>query len=214
MSACCENTQNIEPNGRYQRVLWIALTVNAAMFVVEVIGGLAAQSVSLQADALDFLSDAANYGVSLFVLGMTFRWRSTAALLKGVTMGLFGLWVVSNTMANVFFGSTPEAFTMGGIGILALLANVAVASLLYAFREGDSNMRSVWLCSRNDVIGNVAVVLAAIGVFGTSSAWPDLVVALVMAMLALNASWQIIRQATLELKHSSFKDVATPVARV
>ncbi len=199
MGICCENTQDLEQTHRYRRVLWFALIVNAGMFVVEMIAGLAAQSVSLQADALDFFGDAANYGISLFVLGLALRWRSAAALLKGAMMGLFGLWVVGNAAANLVLGSAPEALTMGGIGILALAANVSVAWLLYAYREGDSNMRSVWLCSRNDAIGNIAVVLAAIGVFGTGTAWPDLAVALVMAGLALVASYQVIRQALKEL---------------
>jgi len=210
MSACCNNTEASMHNGRYRRVLWIALGVNASMFLVEIMAGLAAQSVSLQADALDFLGDTANYGVSLFVLGMTLRWRSAAALLKGITMGLFGIWVVANTIGNVILGSAPDAFTMGGIGMLALVANVVVAWLLYAFRDGDSNMRSVWLCSRNDAIGNVAVMLAAIGVFGTGTAWHDLAVASVMAVLALIASWQVIMQATLELRGSVPKNIEDP----
>ncbi len=199
MASCHETTHVLESDGRYRRVLWFALIVNAGMFAVEVMAGLAAQSVSLQADALDFFGDAANYGISLFVLGMALRWRSAAALLKGIMMGLFGLWVVGNSVANVFIGSVPESFTMGGIGLLALVANVSVAWLLYSFREGDSNMRSVWLCSRNDAIGNIAVVFAAIGVFGTGTAWPDIAVASIMAGLALIASYQVIRQAMKEL---------------
>jgi Co/Zn/Cd efflux system component len=195
MSSCCGETERREPDGRYRRVLWAALVINATMFLVEVVAGLSAQS-----DALDFLGDAANYGMSLFVLGMALRWRSGAALLKGASMGLFGLWVIGNTIANIIAGSVPEPLTMGWVGGLALAANVTVAGLLYAFREGDSNMRSVWLCSRNDAIGNVAVMLAALGVIGTGTAWPDLGVASVMAALGLTAAWQVIRQARAELR--------------
>ena len=212
MSSCCDDTARRQLDGRYRRVLWVALGINATMFLAEVMAGFAAQSVSLQADALDFLGDTANYGMSLFALGMAVRWRSRAALIKGATMGLFGLWVVGNTVAHIISGSRPEAFTMGAVGAIALAANVTVAVLLYAFRQGDSNMRSVWLCSRNDAIGNVAVVLAAVGVFGTGTAWPDIGVALVMAALGLTASWQVIRHARQELRDVTLKGGGSAVA--
>jgi len=173
------------------------------MFGVEVVGGLAAASTSLQADALDFLGDAGNYAISLFVLSMAVTWRARAALLKGVTMGFFGLWVVGITITNLLKGTIPEPFTMGWVGALALTANVIVALLLYAFREGDSNMRSVWLCSRNDAIGNIAVLLAALGVFGTGTAWPDLAVATIMAGLGITAAWQVVIGARRELRGES-----------
>jgi len=185
---------------RFRRALWIVLVINASMFAVEMVSGLFAHSVSLQADALDFLGDSANYILTLMVLSMSMRWRSGAALVKGATMGLFGLWVIGQAMWNLYYGSLPGAFVMGSIGILALVANVVSAGLLYAFRSGNANMRSVWLGGRNDAIGNVAVILAAGGVFSLSSAWPDLVVALVMAGLALSSSVLIIRQATGELR--------------
>jgi Co/Zn/Cd efflux system component len=188
------------PDPNFRRALWIVLVINAAMFAVDMISGLIAHSVSLQADALDFLGDSANYLLTLMVLSMSMRWRSGAALVKGVTMGLFGLWVIGQAMWNLYYGALPGVFVMGSIGILALAANVASAGLLYAFRSGNANMRSVWLCSRNDAIGNVAVILAAGGVFSLGSAWPDLVVALVMAGLALSSSVLIIRQATGELR--------------
>lgn len=181
-------------------MLWIALSINAVMFVVEAGAGLAAGSVSLQADALDFLGDAANYGLSLSVLSLGLVWRARAALVKGVTMGLFGIWVIGAAVANVIGDAVPHAPTMGVVGFLALVANVGVAMLLYRYREGDANMRSVWLCTRNDAIGNAAVMVAALGVFGTGTLWPDIAVAAVMASLALSASVLTIRSALGELK--------------
>jgi Co/Zn/Cd efflux system component len=181
-------------------VLWLALIINAAMFVVEAVGGWRADSVSLLADAVDFFGDAANYGVSLLVLGMALQWRARAALLKGLSMGVFGVFVLGRAIWSASSGAMPEPVTMGTIGSLALVANVVVALMLYAWREGDANMRSVWLCSRNDAIGNLAVMVAAFGVFGTGSAWPDLVVASVMALLALSAARAVVLQARLELQ--------------
>lgn len=199
MDSCCPApSPNASPE--YRRVLWIALVVNAAMFAVEAAAGLAAGSVSLQADALDFFGDAANYGLSLSVLSMGLVWRARAALVKGVSMGLFGLWVMGAAAMNVLGDTLPNAPTMGVIGFVALIANVGVAVLLYRFREGDANMRSVWLCTRNDAIGNVAVMVAALGVFGTGTLWPDIAVAAVMASLALSASVQTIHSALAELR--------------
>jgi Co/Zn/Cd efflux system component len=185
---------------RYRRVLWAALLINAAMFVLELAGGLQAGSVSLLADAVDFFGDAVNYGISLLVLGMALAWRARAALFKGWCMAAFGVFVLGRAVWSAGQGTVPEPLTMGVIGALALLANVAVAVLLYAWREGDANMRSVWLCSRNDAIGNVAVMAAALGVFGTGSAWPDLAVATVMGGLALTAARSVILQAQGELR--------------
>ena len=179
----CSHTPPAHRSARYRRVLWLALIINAAMFVVEAVGGWRADSVSLLADAVDFFGDAANYGVSLLVLGMALQWRARAALLKGLSMGVFGVFVLGRAIWSASSGAMPEPVTMGTIGSLALVANVVVALMLYAWREGDANMRSVWLCSRNDAIGNLAVMVAAFGVFGTGSAWPDLVVASVMALL-------------------------------
>jgi Co/Zn/Cd efflux system component len=180
-------------------VLWIALIINAVMFAIEVVAGVAAESVSLQADALDFLGDAANYGLSLSVLSLGLVWRARAALVKGISMGLFGLWVIGAAVMNVLGDALPDAPTMGVIGLLALAANVGVAVMLYRYREGDANMRSVWLCTRNDAIGNLAVIVAAIGVLGTGTLWPDIAVAAVMASLALSASVETISTARREL---------------
>jgi hypothetical protein len=163
-------------------VLWAALIINITMFGVELAGGLQAGSASLLADAVDFFGDAANYGISLLVLGMALTWRARAALFKGLAMGAFGVFVLGRAAWSAASGTVPEPVTMGAIGALALLANVSVAAMLYAWREGDANMRSVWLCSRNDAIGNLAVMAAALGVFGTGSGWPDLAVAAVMGV--------------------------------
>ena len=184
---------------RYRKILWLALIINFAMFAIEIGAGFKSGSVSLLADAIDFFGDAVNYGVTLAVLTSGMLLRARAAMLKGASMFGFGLFVLGRAAWMFSQGSTPEAFTMGSIGMLALIANVAVAAMLYAWREGDANMRSVWLCSRNDAIGNIAVMLAALGVLGTGSAWPDLLVASGMAILALVGGWSVIKQATGEI---------------
>jgi Co/Zn/Cd efflux system component len=186
----------------YRRILWLALAVNLAMFAVEIGAGLAAQSVSLLADSLDFLGDAANYALALFVLGMALQWRARAALIKAASMGLFGLWVAGSTVQHALAGTVPEAPVMGMVGALALAANLGVAVLLYRWRDGDSNMRSVWICTRNDAIGNLAVLAAAAGVFGSGSGWPDYIVAAIMSGLALVGAVQVTRQALGELAHT------------
>lgn len=199
---CCGSIE-AAPRGAapgWRRALWIALALNAGMFLVEIIAGVAADSRALQADALDFLGDAANYAISLGVAGFALVWRSRAALLKGWTLIVLALWVIGSTAWALWRGASPEPFAMGGIGIAALVTNIGVALMLYRFRSGDANMRSVWICSRNDAIGNVAVVAAAAGVLGTGSALPDLAVAMILAALGLSGGWQIIRQARGELK--------------
>ncbi len=207
MSAnCCSDCHAPDPqrgNAGYRRVLWAVLAINAAMFFIEIGAGLAAGSASLQADALDFLGDAGNYAISLIVVGMALRYRATAALVKGATMGLFGLWVVGVTVWLGAQGTLPQAFTMGGVGVAALVANAASFALLWVYRTGDANMRSAWICTRNDVMGNIAVLGAALGVFGTGSGWPDLVVAAVMACLALQGAAVVVRQALGELRRST-----------
>ncbi|MHA6316587.1 cation transporter [Altererythrobacter sp. CAU 1778] len=202
--SCC---QTPEPDAaahndpRWRRVLWIALTVNAAMFVVEMVAGVAADSRSLQADALDFFGDAANYAISLGVAGMALAWRARAALVKATSMLAFGIWVIGYAIYGLMEGANPEPATMGVVGTLALTTNVIVALMLFRFRKGDANMRSVWICSRNDAIGNIAVLGAALGVFGTGDAWPDLLVASIMAGLALWGSAEVFGQARQELSH-------------
>lgn len=176
----------------------IALGLNAAMFAIEMAAGLGADSVALQADALDFFGDTVTYALSLAVLGMSLARRTAAALFKGVSMALMGLWVLGAAAHAAWAQPLPIVEVMGTVGVAALGVNVGVAVLLYRFRGGDSNMRSVWLCSRNDAIGNLAVLAAAAGVFGTGTVWPDLAVAALMATLALVASLQIIRHALAE----------------
>ena len=190
----------------FRHVLWIALIANAAMFVVEMVASQIGDSVSLQADALDFFGDATNYAISLFVLGMALHLRARASLIKGATMAAFGLWVIGNATYRVLIGSAPEPSVMGTVAVLALVVNVAVAFLLYRYRTGDSNMQSIWLCSRNDAIGNIAVMFAAAGVFATSSHWPDLVVAAIIASLNLSASFHVIRLALNEMRVEPMKN--------
>jgi cation diffusion facilitator family transporter len=203
---CCSSgcaTAALATDRAFRRVLWIALAINAVMFAVELLGGLAAGSVSLLADALDFFGDAANYGVSLFALSLGALWRARAALLKGLTMTGYALLVLGGAGLAAVRGTPPEPVAMGAIGMLALLANVSVALILYRHRNGDANRRSVWLCSRNDVIGNVAVMLAALGVFGTGSGWPDWLVGVGMGALGLSSGMSVVRQSGRELRQAS-----------
>jgi Co/Zn/Cd efflux system component len=196
--ACCAPVA--PATDRFRTALWIALAVNLAMFIIEVAAGLAAGSSSLQADAVDFLGDAANYGISLLVLGLAAHWRSGSALLKGVSMTAFGLWVIGITIYHALAGTLPTAEVMGAVGLLALIANVGVAVLLYAFRHGDANMRAVWLCTRNDAVSNLAVLVAAAGVYVGQTGWPDLTVAALMAALALRSGWLVIHASLAELR--------------
>ncbi|MXO60958.1 cation transporter [Altererythrobacter salegens] len=199
MPGCCgEDTKFDGASDSYKRRLWIVIALNATMFVVEMAAGQLAKSQALQADALDFLGDAMTYGISLAVIGASVRARTNAALAKGISLLLMGLWVLGSTIYHVFFVGAPEAEIMGAVGFLALLTNMVSVFLLIRFKDGDANVRSVWLCSRNDAIGNVAVMIAALGVWGTASGWPDLVVAAIMASLFLSSALQITRQALAE----------------
>jgi Co/Zn/Cd efflux system component len=207
MSQHCHHDHNLShasnpsaADPRYRRILWVALLVNALMFAVEIGSGLKSGSLSLLADAIDFFGDAANYGVSLFVLSMGLVGRARAAQLKGGSMLAFGVFVLVQALMAVNSGQAPAAWTMSTVGLLALVANLGVAALLYAWRTGDANMRSVWLCSRNDAIGNLAVIAAGFGVLGTGSAWPDLAVAAGMAGLAIHGGVSVLRQARRELQ--------------
>jgi Co/Zn/Cd efflux system component len=202
-SDCCHSSHAADPHRgdpAYRRILLVVLAINAAMFLVEIGAGLAAGSASLQADALDFLGDAANYSISLFVIGLTLRYRAAAAFVKGASMGLFGLWVIGTVMWHALHGTLPNAFTMGAVGVAALIANAASFGLLWAYRSGDANMHSAWICTRNDVLGNLAVLVAAAGVFGTGTGWPDIIVAIIMAGLALQGAALVISRSLLELR--------------
>ncbi len=199
MAGCCGHEARFDGlSSAYKRRLWMVIAINAAMFAVEMIAGQTAQSQALKADALDFLGDALTYGLSLAVIGASLRVRATAALLKGLSLMAMGLWVLGSTVYRLFYLGVPEAGIMGAIGVLALGANVASVLLLMGYKDGDANVRSVWLCSRNDAIGNVAVMLAALAVWGTDTGLPDLIVAGLMAALFVNSSQQIIRQALQE----------------
>lgn len=205
MAGCgCANDKKFDGiSATYKRVLWAVIAINAAMFLVEIAGGVFAGSQALKADALDFLADTATYAISLFVIGMPLIWRARAALFKGVSLGIMGLWVLASTAYHVVVLGVPQAEVMGAIGFLALAANLTSVLLLLRYRDGDANVRSVWLCSRNDAIGNIAVVVAAGGVWATSTAWPDLVVAGIMASLFLWSATQIVRQALQEMSRPS-----------
>ncbi|MEJ7776916.1 MAG: cation transporter [Sphingomicrobium sp.] len=200
MSAdCCGPAKKPAVEPRWRRALWIALIVNAGMFVAELAAGEIGDSRALQADALDFFGDAANYAISLGVAGLALAWRARAALVKGVTLAALGAYVMVGALLAAFGSASPQPQIMGVVGLAALIANVAVALMLYRFRKGDANMRSVWICSRNDAIANIAVVAAAVGVFGTGTAWPDLIVAAIIATLGITGGLKIIRLAWSEL---------------
>ena len=192
----------------YRRVLWAALAINAVMFVIEVSAGLGAASLSIQADSLDFLGDAANYGVALFVLGLPLRWRATTALLKAAAMALFGLWIFAQAADQALHPGLPSAAVMSGIGMLALAANLACALLLYRHRFGDSNRRAVWLCTRNDAFGNIAVIAAAGGVYVSAGPWPDVAVGVLLSSLAFVSALRVTRQAVAELKREATRTPA------
>jgi len=197
---CCEVKPSIDPRAR--KALWIALVLNITMFVVEVVYSFLADSVSLKADALDFLGDSANYAVSLYVLSLSILMRARASQIKGITMGAFGIWVVYDAINTVLNGGAPHAETMTIVGIAAFLVNALVAFVLYSFRNGDSNMQSVWLCTRNDIIGNLAVIAAAGGVYFTHTFWPDIVVAAVMSFLSITASLKVLKLASAEIQQA------------
>jgi cation diffusion facilitator family transporter len=204
MSGCCGHDAKFEGvSADYRRRLWIVIALNAVMFAVEMGAGQLARSQALQADALDFLGDALTYAISLAVIGASVRVRTTAALAKGISLFSMGAWVFGSTVYRVFAIGVPEAEIMGVVGALALATNVTSVLLLVKYKDGDANVRSVWLCSRNDAIGNVAVMLAALGVWGTATGWPDLIVAAVMAGLFLSSSFQIVRQALMERRDES-----------
>ena len=210
MGACCGHSHGTFDgmSKDYRRRLWLVIALNGGMFIVEMIAGQAAGSKALQADALDFFGDAVTYGISLAVIGALLKTRALAALAKGTSLFLMGVWVAATTLYQVFVLGVPQAAVMGSIGFLALAVNLASVLLLVRYKDGDANVRSVWLCSRNDAIGNVAVMLAAAGVWGTASAWPDLIVAGLMAALFVSSSVQILSQAIKEYRHKTEHEVA------
>lgn len=202
-SQCCSDKKFDGVSDRYKRVLWIVIALNAVMFGVEMTAGLFAQSQALQADALDFLADSVTYALSLWVIGKSINLRTLVAMLKSVSLSMMGAWVLLSTLYQMTVSHSPEPVTMSGVAFAALLVNVLSVILLISYKDGDANVRSVWLCSRNDAIGNVAVILAASGVWATQSGWPDLIVAMLMAGLFLNSSLQIMRQALAERREAT-----------
>jgi Co/Zn/Cd efflux system component len=204
MSAdCCGHGVTFEGlSTDYQRRLWIIIAINASMFLVEMAAGALAGSQALQADALDFLGDATTYAISLAVIGTSIQIRARAAILKAISLTAMALWVLGSTAYHVLILGIPRAEVMGAIGILALAANAASVLILMRYKDGDANVRSVWLCSRNDAIGNVAVMIAALAVWSTATKWPDLIVAAIMAGLFLNSSIQILRQSFREMREA------------
>jgi len=202
-SNCCEHDCRApDTDLGYRRILWVALGINLSMFLVEIVASFAAGSVSLRADALDFLADALNYAIALAVIGLSLHWRASAALIKGGIMALFGLWVAGSIVSNALVGAMPKADVMGAIGLLALAANVLVAALLYRYRANDSQAMSVWLCTRNDCIANIGVMLAGAGVWISGAPWPDIAVAAVVAYLGLSSAARIARRAIVEMRGS------------
>lgn len=202
-SSCCEHDCRApDTDSGYRRILWVALGVNLTMFLVEIIASFVAGSVSLRADALDFLADALNYAIALAVIGLSLRWRAGAALVKGGIMALFGLWVAGSIVNNAMLRAVPEAELIGAIGLLALAANVFVAALLYRYRANDSQVMSVWLCTRNDCIANIGVMLAGAGVWISGTPWPDIAVAAVVVYLGFSSAVRIARRAIVEIRDS------------
>jgi len=195
---CCDSNEH-NWDCKYRIILWIVLFINLGMFIVEIFSGRISGSQSLLADSLDFFADAANYGISLYVLSKSITLRAKASLIKGYTMGVFGIFVAVSTVYKVFFAVTPKAEIIGAVGFIALSANVFSAFLLYKYRKGDSNRASVWICSRNDAIANIAVICAGLGVWITNNKWPDLAVAFIIAYISLSGAFRIIKQAREEL---------------
>jgi Co/Zn/Cd efflux system component len=198
-NCCDQDCRTPDADGRYRRILWAALGANIAMFLVEIVASFAAGSVSLRADALDFLGDAANYAVALSVIGLALKWRAGSALIKGAVMGLFGVWVAGSALYNAIAGTLPNAELMGAIGLLALAINLFVAALLYRYRQGDSQAVSVWLCTRNDCIVNIGVMLAGAGVWASGTPWPDIALAAIVACLGLSSALKVTRRAIGEM---------------
>lgn len=199
MSNNCSDVSGFDCNSRYRAILWIVLFVNFGMFILEVLSSITSGSQSLLADSLDFFSDSVNYGISIYVLSKSIKFRAKATLIKGYSMGIIGVWVLVSTLYKIFYISIPEAKTIGVIGFIALIANIFSAFLLYKYRKGDSNRASVWICSRNDAIANIAVILAGLGVWVTNTRWPDLLVAIIIVTISLSGARYIIKKAKKEM---------------
>lgn len=184
----------------YKRALMAVIFINAVMFLVEMPMGFFGQSQALKADALDFLSDTFTYSLSLFVIGRSVKLRSWAALIKGISLAILGVWVLGSTFWAIIVLETPVISVMGGVAFMALMANLTSVVILSRFKDGDANVRSVWLCSRNDALSNVAVIGAAFAVWLTNTAWPDLIAATFIAFVFVTGSFQIIKQSLSEMQ--------------
>jgi len=202
MDACCEakSDELSQLRANHKKVLQIVLLINAILFVVELTAGLLAHSTALLADSLDMLGDSFIYGFSLFVLSRSAAWKALAAILKGIVMGLFGLGVLLEAFYKMAAGVVPGAETMGVIGTLVLVGNAVCFFLLYRHRSDDLNMRSTWLCSRNDIVANFAVLLAAAGVAFLHSAWPDILVGMAIALLFLRTAGAVLVESIREYR--------------
>lgn len=209
MNHCCETkTDELALlRGRQARILKIVLAINALMFLVEITAGILARSTALLADSLDMLGDAFVYGLSLYALYRSTRWRAGAALTKGVIMAGFGVGVVAEAVLKAVTGTVPIAGMMGLFGLLALAANTVCFVLLIRHRADDLNMRSTWLCSRNDLLANGGVLLAAGGVAVTGSVWPDILIGLIIAGIVLSSAWGVIRQSVAALRADIVREI-------
>ncbi|MFA6236377.1 MAG: cation transporter [Bacteriovorax sp.] len=200
--SCCNNVCKVElneTNKGFKKILWIALVLNFSMFMVDIVFAVLARSLSLKADAIDFLGDSANYFITLFVVNSVLSTKAHVSLLKAAFMFCFGMWILVEALISFNSTELPKYLTMSWVGGLAMAVNTFVAVLLYKFRNGDSNMQSVWMCSRNDAIGNLAVLVASAGVYFLSSKWPDLIVAIFIATLAVTSSYKVMKLALAEL---------------
>ena len=205
---CAPEADTLRVSPAYRRALWLVIAINGSMLMFEATAGWLADSVALEADALDFAGDTATYAISLFVLSRPLRILALAALFKGAAMALMACWVLGLALVQYFAAAVPDASVMGAVGIAALAANALSVWILFRYRAGDANMRSVWLCSRNDMIGNAAVIVAAVTVAVVNARWPDLVVAMAMAALFLAGAISIVRQAVGELRTGALSDDA------
>jgi Co/Zn/Cd efflux system component len=185
---------------RQATTLRLVLSANAGMFVVELVAGLLAGSVALLADSLDMLGDALVYGFSLYVVGRGPVWKARAAVAKAVLMGLFGAFVLGQIVLKLAHPQVPSFETMGVVGALALAVNGACFALLWRHRADDINMRSVWLCSRNDLIANVSVLVAALAVWTARSSWPDIVIGALICGVFFRSAYLVAREARVELR--------------
>lgn len=202
MDACCDQkAEEIATlRGEHRKVLVVVLTINAVLFVVEATAGVLAHSTALLADSLDMLGDALVYAFSLYVLWRSAEWKATAAIVKGMVMAAFGLGVLAQAIYKLMTGALPSAETMSIVGALVLFGNAVCFVLLFRHRSDDLNMRSTWLCSRNDIIANVSVLLAAAGVKLFASAWPDIIVGAAIASLFLRSAFTVLRESFSELR--------------